>query len=200
MSPIEYRDTHFVNALQWAIGLEWYLLVDNPWQVVMSTDHPNGGSFLAYPQIVRLLMDRAYRKEMLSRVNPRVLQHSTLQDLDREYTLYEIAIITRAGPARILGLHNKGHLGVSADADIAVYTAQDNYEEMFSLPYLVIKGGEILIQDTEIVGSVSGKTLFSDAEYDHQRDEQIESWFEDHYSIKPANYGVKPGEFERMIR
>ena len=200
VSPIEYRDTNLVNALQWAIGLEWYLLVDNPWQVVMSTDHPNGGSFLAYPQIVRLLMDHAYRQEVLSRVNPKVLQHSSLQELDREYTLYEIAIITRAGPARILGLGNKGHLGVSADADIAVYTAQKNYEEMFSLPYLVIKGGEILVQDTEIMGSASGKTLCTDVEYDNQRDEQIEDWFADHYSIRPENYGIRPGEFPRMIR
>ncbi len=47
-----------MHALQWAIGLEWYLLVEDPWRVAMSTDHPNGGSFLAYPQIIRLLMDR----------------------------------------------------------------------------------------------------------------------------------------------
>ena len=38
----------------------------------MSTDHPNGGSFLAYPEIVQLLMDRTYRREMLKRVHPRV--------------------------------------------------------------------------------------------------------------------------------
>ena len=56
--PIEYKNTSLIHAWQWAIGLEWYLMVDDPWRVVMSTDHPNGGSFLAYPQIIRLLMDR----------------------------------------------------------------------------------------------------------------------------------------------
>ncbi len=61
IAPIKYRNKSLVHALQWAIGLEWYLLVDDPWRVVMSTDHPNGGSFLAYPQIIRLLMDRTYR-------------------------------------------------------------------------------------------------------------------------------------------
>ena len=81
ISPLEYRNKNFVHALQWAIGLEWYLLVKDPWKVVMSTDHPNGGSFLAYPQIIRLLMDRDYRKEMLSQVNPKVLQHSALENL-----------------------------------------------------------------------------------------------------------------------
>ena len=107
VSPIEYRNKNFVHALQWAIGLEWYLLVEDPWKVVMSTDHPNGGSFLAYPQIVRLLMDRAYRTEKLAEVNRKVLRHCSLADLDREYSLGEIAIITRAGPARILGLTEK---------------------------------------------------------------------------------------------
>ena len=38
----------------------------------MSTDHPNGGSFLAYPQIIRLLMDRTYREDVLKTVHPAV--------------------------------------------------------------------------------------------------------------------------------
>ena len=32
-----------------------------------------------------------------------------------------ICIITRAGPAKCLGLKDKGHLGVGADADVTVY-------------------------------------------------------------------------------
>ena len=37
VSPIKYRDKNLVHAMQWAIGLEWYLMVRDPWQVVMST-------------------------------------------------------------------------------------------------------------------------------------------------------------------
>src|SRR2546430_3031579 len=48
---------------QWAVGLELFLLARDPWRVVLSTDHPNGGSFLSYPRLIRLLMDRAYRDE-----------------------------------------------------------------------------------------------------------------------------------------
>ena len=70
IAPIEYKNKSLVHSLQWAIGLEWYLLVNDPWRVVMSTDHPNGGSFLAYPQIIRLLMDRTYRQDMLKTVHP----------------------------------------------------------------------------------------------------------------------------------
>ena len=36
-----------IAALQWAVGLELFLLSSDPWRVVLSTDHPNGGSFMA---------------------------------------------------------------------------------------------------------------------------------------------------------
>ncbi len=111
ITPIEYKNTSLIHAWQWAIGLEWYLLVDDPWRVVMSTDHPNGGSFLAYPQIIRLLDGPHLPPGLLKTVPAKVRGQSVLGDLDREYSLSEIAIITRAGPARILGLKNKGHLG-----------------------------------------------------------------------------------------
>lgn len=190
VSPIQYKNKNFIHALQWAIGLEWYLMVDDPWQVVMSTDHPNGGSFLAYPQIIRLLMDRSFRESILGTVNKRVLKQSNLPDLNREYSLNEIAVITRAGPAKILGLHDKGHLGVGADADICVYDPDPNYEKMFSLPRLVIKAGRILVDDTEIRQTVSGRTLTANPEYDRSRNSQIESWFNEHYSLNAAHYGV----------
>jgi len=193
VSPIEYKNKNFIHALQWAIGLEWYLLVANPWQVVMSTDHPNGGSFLAYPQIVRLLMDREFRREMIAQLNPAVLKHSCLADLDREYTLGEIAVITRAGPARILGLKHKGHLGVGADADVCVYEPNSNYQRMFELPHMVIKGGKVLVEDTEIRQTVEGKTLVANPDYDQYRNESIESWFSSHYSLQSEHYGIQDG-------
>ena len=63
--PHEYKDRNAVAALQWAIGLELFLLSSDPWRVVLSTDHPNGGSFMSYPELIRLLMDRAYRDEQI---------------------------------------------------------------------------------------------------------------------------------------
>src|SRR5438105_8023193 len=116
----------------------------------MSTDHPNGGSYLPYPEIVQLLMDRNYRHDVLKRVPPRVLENSTLKDLDREYSLYEIAIITRAGPARMLGLTHKGHLGVGADADVTIYTPGQDKKAMFELPRYVLKAGEVIVEQGEI--------------------------------------------------
>src|SRR5262249_50099739 len=142
------------------------LLVKDPWRVGMSTDHPNGGSFLAYPEIVQLLMDRTYRQEVLKRIHPRVLERSVLKDLDRQYSLYEIAIITRAGPARMLGLKNKGHLGVGADADITIYTPGNDRRAMFELPRYVLKGGEVVVEKGEIRQDLYGRTLHVAPAYD----------------------------------
>jgi formylmethanofuran dehydrogenase subunit A len=189
ISPIQYRDTSFVSALQWAIGLEWFLTVNDPWQVVMSSDHPNGGSFLAYPRIIRLLMDREFRRELLKQVHPKVLKRSPLADLTREYTLGEIATITSAGPARILGLQNKGNLAIGNDADITVYTPDDNYEAMFAWPTMVIKAGEVIVENGEFRRTVNGQRQSVSPDYDREHDGRIETWFDDHYSISSRHFG-----------
>jgi formylmethanofuran dehydrogenase subunit A len=190
ITPIKYKNKSLVHSLQWAIGLEWYLLVNDPWRVAMSTDHPNGGSFLAYPQIIRLLMDRTYRLDMLKKCHPRIRERSTLGDLEREYTLNEIAIITRAGPARILGLKHKGHLGPGADADVTIYTPHENKETMFELPRTVIKAGRVMIDQGEIRDPLIGKTLHVAPEYDRDVESDIKEWFEKYYSIRWRNYPV----------
>jgi formylmethanofuran dehydrogenase subunit A len=190
ITPIRYRNKSLVHSLQWAIGLEWYLLVNDPWRVVMSTDHPNGGSFLAYPHIIRMLMDRTYRQDVLKKCPKSVKERSTLADLDREYSMNEIAIITRAAPAKILGLTNKGHLGPGADADVTIYTPHENKETMFELPRMVIKSGRVMIEDGEIRDPLLGKTLHVAPDYDHDVEADIRAWFEQYYSIQWHNYPV----------
>ncbi|MEI8378480.1 MAG: formylmethanofuran dehydrogenase subunit A [Planctomycetota bacterium] len=188
--PIRYKQKSLVHALQWAIGLEWYLLAQDPWRIAMSTDHPNGASFLAYPQIIALLMDRTRRAEMLANVPEGVRNRCVLPDLTREYTLNEIAIITRAAPARMLGLTHKGHLGPGADADITIYSPQSDIERMFELPRYVLKGGEVIVEGGEVRRSVDGVTLHVKPAYDDGAIPSIREWFESRYSVQFANYPV----------
>ena len=49
-----------------------------------------------------------------------------------------------AGPARLLGLRLKGHLGVGADADVTVYARDRNVARMFASPRYVIKRGVLV--------------------------------------------------------
>jgi formylmethanofuran dehydrogenase subunit A len=190
--PFAYREKNYVHALQWGIGLELFLLSRDPWRLVLSTDHPNGGSFLSYPRLIRLLMDRDFRNEQIGRVNKQAMKRTVLHDdLDREYTLEEIAIITRAGPARLLGLRDKGHLGVGADADITIYDDREDREEMFAAPRYVIKDGQAVVEDGELRESAAGRLLRVGAEYDPSIEPTLEALFEDRYSVRFSSYPVR---------
>jgi formylmethanofuran dehydrogenase subunit A len=189
--PFTYQDQIYTNALQWAIGLELFLLSDDPWRMVFSTDHPNGGSFMSYPKLIRLLMDREFRKEEMAKVNQKALDNCGLRDCqEREYSLYEIAIITRAGPARLLGLTAKGHLGVGADADITIYEEDGDKEKMFSTPRYVIKDGALIIEDHEFRVDTEGRVLHVAPDYDPGIEQVIQPFFEDFYTIQFSNYAV----------
>src|SRR4051812_34648819 len=187
--PFTYREKNYVHALQWGIGLELFLLSRDPWRLVLSTDHPNGGSFLSYPRLIRLLMDRDFRNDQLRRAHRKAIQSTVLlDDLDREYTLEEIAVVTRAGPARLLGLAGKGQLGLGADADVTVYDDKPDREEMFALPRYVIKGGRVVVRDGELVEPVAGTLLRSGAPYDPAiTDVLARDW---PYTVGFANYPV----------
>ena len=188
--PFNYQEHIYMHTLQWAIGLEIFLMAKDPWRVILSTDHPNGGSFMNYPKLIKLLMDKAFRHEEMKRVNQKALENCSLRDLDREFTLNEIAIITRAGPARALGLKNKGHLGVGADADITIYDEMDDKEMMFNAPRYVIKSGKTIIGNHEFITDFIGKLLHITPEYDKKIEEVVQPFFESYYSIEFSNYAV----------
>jgi formylmethanofuran dehydrogenase subunit A len=164
--PFRYREQSYVNALQWAIGLELFLLVRNPWQVVLTTDHPNGGPFTSYPHLIRLLMDRDFRAEQLARLHPEVAANCALRSITRELTLDEVAVMTRAAPARLLGLTDRGHLGVGAAADVAVYREQADREAMFRTPEHVLKDGVEVARAGRIVAVPVGGTHFVEPGHD----------------------------------
>ena len=177
--PFKYSDKHFVHSLQWAIGLEIFLLMDDPWRVFLTTDHPNGAPFTSYPHLIRLLMDKSFRNDMLARIHPAAAAMSRLGSLDREYTLDEIAIMTRAAPAKILGLANKGHLGSGADADITVYETHDNQETMFGQALYVFKGGEKIVHRGRVLNT-GGRTWTHTVKPEY--DPSIKQWLSEHYA------------------
>ena len=195
--PLVYKDKAAVSALQWAIGLELFLLSRDPWRVVLSTDHPNGGSFLAYPDLIQLLMDRGVRDERLKQVNPKLLAGSALADgLAREYTLNEIAIVTRAGPARLLGLRQKGHLGPGADADVTIYGRDADLARMFSTPRYVLKGGVVVVEEGQLRRAPAGRRLRLAPAYDDAVLPGLRRHFDEHSTVRFENYPVRdlPGE------
>jgi formylmethanofuran dehydrogenase subunit A len=190
--PLAYKEKAAVAALQWAVGLEIFLLSADPWRVVLSTDHPNGGSFLSYPALIQLLMDRSIRDQRLMQVNPKLLAGSALADgLAREYTLNEIAIVTRAGPARLLGLRQKGHLGPGADGDVTIYSRDPDIARMFSTPRYVVKGGVVVVEEGQLRRAPSGGRLRVAPRYDEAVLPDLRRHFAAYSTVSFDNYPVR---------
>jgi formylmethanofuran dehydrogenase subunit A len=192
--PFKYRDKSFVNALQWAIGLELFLLINDPWRLFLTTDHPNGGPFTCYPHLIRLLMDKTFRQEVMRTINQDALKYSSLPSLDREYTLYEIAIMTRAGPARSLGLADRGHLAVGACADITVYDDNPDREAMLATPEMLFKNGELIVRNGKIIKAVNGATHVARPDYDRSIERQLKRYFDDYNTMRMENFRLSDDE------
>jgi len=209
--PYTYSRRNYVNAVQWTIGLELALQVEDPWKICLTTDHPNGGPFTEYPRLMAWLLSREAREATMKRINRRARRRSDLPALDREYSLYELAVLTRASTAKILGLKDKGHLGVGADADISIYRidpssldiSKDFREVRNALrrAAYTVKEGKIVVKNGEIVGVTEGRTFWVDAEV--PEDARKEVWmdlrdrFEDHYTVSLENYPIEDGYLDR---
>ncbi len=198
--PFKYKDKSFVNALQWAIGLEIFLLAEDPWKVFLTTDHPNGGPFTSYPHLIKLLMDRSFRNDILNQLPKDIMEHTILHSLNREYTLNEIAIMTRSAPAKILGLAKKGNFSNGSDADITIYDQRiKDPEEMFAHPSIVIKDGIVVVENGKIKKYIWGKTQTVKPEYDKSIEKNLGRFFEKYHTMKLDNYIISDDEMERLV-
>ncbi len=201
--PFRYRRRSYVHAIQWSIGLELALLIKDPWKIFLTTDHPNGGPFIHYPRVLAWLMSRKARAATLKKINPRARSKSLLSSIDRELGFFEIAIVTRAGQAKALGLKNKGHLSIGADADIAVYNVNPEaidpsrkykaVRKAFKRAAYTIKDGEIVVKTGEVVKHVEGATMWLDVQTSEPSwvTEDMKRRFREYWTVEYENYPVK---------
>lgn len=211
--PLTYGRKMPINAIQWAIGLELALLTKDPWKVLLTTDHPNGGPFVNYPEVIALLMSKAKRTEEIASVHELVTKRTTLPGIEREMDWSEIAIMTRAAPARVLGLEDKGHLGPGADADISIYNIKPEevdpskdyklVKKALMAARYTIKSGQVVSIDGEITATPEGRTYWVDAAVPKSDMDRLmidlNAKFERYYSIKMSNYMVQDAYVTRPM-
>ena len=206
--PFRYRRKSYVHSIQWSIGLELALLIEDPWKIFMTTDHPNGGPFTSYPRIIAWLMSKKAREATLKRINPRAKSRSLLPSMDRELSFYEIAIMTRAGQAKALGLKNKGHLGIGADADVAIYNVNPETVDLsrkyktvrraFRRAGYTIKGGKLVVKNGEILKHVEGATMWLDVQMSEPSkvSDEMKRKFREYWTVEYENYPVTENYLE----
>jgi formylmethanofuran dehydrogenase subunit A len=198
--PYDYRRSDFYNAVQWACGLELFLLIDDPWRVFFTTDHPNGAPFTTYPDLFALLMSRDVRAEWLAQMPRSVAEMTTLGAIAREYTLDEIAAMTRAAPAKLLGLADRGHLGPGARADIAVYNDHMDRARMIRDAHLVFKDGDLVVRDGAVMHYRAGRTLEARPLFDRAIERRLDAYYDEVYRAPRDLFTVHPDILPRTVR
>jgi len=204
--PVIYRRKSLVNSVMWSIGLELALLTKDPWHCLLTTDNPNGAPFVKYPEIIGLLMSKEYRDKEFATIHPKTESRVVLPALDRELTFDEIAVMTRAGQAKALGLldFGKGHLGCGAEADIAIYPIKldkidpsKEYAEIirsFAQTKYTMKLGVLISKEDQILADNQNRTFWCSpkvpAKYDMSKDPELIHTFNRYYTIRMENYPV----------
>ena len=202
--PYVYDPNIKVCDIQWAIGLELALYAKDMNRAFITTDHPNAGPFTRYPRVIKWLMSRNAREAVLSsfKHKDKVIDATTLHQLERELTLFEIAQMTRSGPAKCLGMSNiYGGLAPGMSADVAVFDL--NYKNMPSDPEMIekafqrsacfIKSGEVVVRDGEVVAHGHKKTVWVNVKMPEnpQVTRDITQSFTKDYTVDIVNYQVR---------
>ncbi|MGJ0392039.1 MAG: formylmethanofuran dehydrogenase subunit A [Methylocystis sp.] len=188
--PYEYKISNYYNAVQWAAGLELFLLIKNPEQVFFTTDHPNGGPFTAYPELFALLMSADLREQMMSRLPAEALKYTTLPSIKREYSYYELAQMSRSGAAKLFGFTDRGTLAAGAVADVAVYKESRDKAGMFRRAAYVFKDGDLVVKDGEVSHYKRGKTLHTSPRFDKNINKRLDSYYEELYGLPRGIFDV----------
>jgi formylmethanofuran dehydrogenase subunit A len=208
--PFIYAARAPVPALQWAVGMELFLLTKDAGKVCLTTDSPNAGPFHRYPRVISWLMSNQARTDLMEdELHSWAQRKSSIATLDREYSFMEIAQVTRSTPAKVLGLsETKGHLGVGADADVAIYSfnpeTQDQsadyraLEAAFQRAAFVLKDGQLVVRDGAVINpTLRGRTYWVDTMLDeivyNEVVADVERKFKQYYSVNFANYPVQDG-------
>jgi len=198
---LTYSRDNPINSLQWAIGLELALLIDDPWKLSLTTNSPSGGLFTKYPEVICWLMSKEDRETVLKETPPTLQKRSSIAAIEREFDLYDIAIITRASPARALGISKiKGHLGIGADADVSIYgldpenLTPQSVSRAFSSAAYTIKSGRMVVKNGQVVQDIKGQIMWTETRVDENLEKamlnDLELIFKRFYSLNFSNYLV----------
>jgi formylmethanofuran dehydrogenase subunit A len=170
----------------------------------ITTDHPNAGPFIRYPRVIKWLMNQKSREAVLASMKKvdKVIDLTNIHTIDRELNLYEIAAMTRTGPAKCLGLCNYyGSLKPGMIADVAVYDL--NYKNMPSDPEKIesaflrsaafVKSGEIVVRDGEVLSHGHKKTVWVNPimKENPQVKRDVAQSFAKDYTVGLTNYPVR---------
>lgn len=176
----------------WANAIDLALNVKNKWQLQMSTNYPNYADINDIPDIAAWLMCYEERNEFMKGMNSDFLNNTYLKGNTDFLAFNDFIIITRASPAKSLGIGSiKGNLGSKADADINILDININeiniskdikeLKNSFSNIEYVIKAGNIVKKGDKIDLSPEGNIFWSERKIEKAEKKLVMSKKEEFY-------------------
>ena len=168
----ELKKSDIAHCQMWGNALDIALNIENKWQVQFSVNFPIYSDIRNTPQIYEWLLNSKARETFMRDMNPQFLKQHPIVNNSTEYSFNDLIIITRAGPAKSLGLEDfKGNLGAGADADINILDLNINesknakdtksISKAFENIEYVLKEGNIVKKQDELFPNYPGKILWS---------------------------------------
>jgi formylmethanofuran dehydrogenase subunit A len=182
----------------WANAIDLALNI-TPWQLQFSVNYPNYADITTLPEITSWLVSSGAREQFMKDMNVDFLKANSLNGQSKELSFNDFIIITRASPAKSLGIGSiKGNLGIGADGDLNVLNLNLNeinissdYEKLKSalsnMEY-VIKAGEVIKDHEKINLNNSGKILWSSGKPEKEDTKSILKKKEDFYQKYNSNF------------
>ncbi len=161
VSMRKFKKENYNDCILWANAIDLALNIRNKFQISLSLNYPNYSNINNIPEIATWLISKNARANFMKEMNKEFLKNNKLQNSDKCLTFNELVILTRASPAKSLGLGSiKGNLGVGADADINILdidirdiNLEKDFETLktaFSNIEYVIKAGKIIKKEENI--------------------------------------------------
>jgi formylmethanofuran dehydrogenase subunit A len=180
----------------WANAIHLALEVKNKWQLQLSLNFPHYSKLTNIPFISSFLLSGKARKKEFDSIKGN-FNHDLLNN-NKELSFNDYVIITRASPAKSLGIsHIKGNLGIAADGDVNILNIDMNnidphnqYQQIIDalrdMEY-VIKDGNVIKKDESYDFNFNGKTFYSEGNTKFEEKSQVlkkkKEFYQKYYSI-----------------
>ena len=102
--------------------------------------------------------------------------------------------MTRLGPARALGLKNRGSLCDGNVADIVVYERCENPEQMFASPRMVFRRGTLVYRDGLFLAEAMKSTVVAKLPLDSQMDALLKRIWKTRYGYSTELIAIDTDE------
>ncbi len=111
--------------------------------------------------------------------------------------------MTRAAPAKILGLNDRGSLKKGSVADIAIYDPKKPIDKMFANAEHVFKNGIEIVRGGKVLRHLETATKCLKLNYDEKIHKKIKKWFDNFYSLSLTEFEIdekffKENNFENI--